>query len=164
MYLLGPKPYNCIIWHKISWNFKKIADFCRKWLFVGPKLNLIYLCDFICEFNSEYIKRRRLCITYDNNFFFVDSLSVSAFFMILAKFVFFCKIFLYEDHFWNFEMMRHRQSQKTILKNCRKIMVQKSICLNTCQNEKWMWFFLLKFVEFSFRKLNNRTQVYDRSL
>ena len=44
--------------------------------------------------------------------FFFDSLSVSGFFMILVKFVFFCQIFLSEGHFWNFEMMGNRQSQK----------------------------------------------------
>ena len=83
----------------------------------------------MCEFNSEYIKRRRLCITYYDNCFFVDSLSVSGFFMILAKFVFFCQIFSSEGHLWNFEMVGNRQTQTKILKNCTKRYVLKTYLL-----------------------------------
>ena len=96
---------------------------------MGPKLNLIYLCDFICEFNSEYIKRRRMCISLRWYFFF-DSLFVSGFFfMILAKFVFFCQMISSEGHFWNFEMVGNRQTQKKILKNCTKRYVLKTYLL-----------------------------------
>ena len=37
-------------------NFLKISDFGWKKLFVGSNFNLIYVCEFVCEFNSEYVK------------------------------------------------------------------------------------------------------------
>ena len=37
-------------------NCLKISDFCWKKLFVGSNFNPIYFCEFVFEFNSEYIK------------------------------------------------------------------------------------------------------------
>jgi len=52
-------------------NFLKISDFGWKKLFVGSNFNPIYFCEFVCEFNSEYIKMLGMytIIGYQNLFF-----------------------------------------------------------------------------------------------
>ena len=101
---------------------------------------------------------------YDDKKFFFDSLSVSGFFMIFAKFVFFCQIFFSEGHFWNFEIMGNRQTQKKILKYCRKNHVLKIYILKYVLKWKMDVIFVIKVAWAFLRKLTNRTQVWPFTL
>ena len=79
--------------------------------------------------------------------------------MILVKFVFFCQIVLSEGYFWNFEMMGNRQSQKKILKTCRKNYVSKIYILKYVLKSKMNVIFVIKVSEAFIRKLPNRPRV-----
>ena len=79
--------------------------------------------------------------------------------MILVKFVFFGQMFSSEDHFWNFEMMGNRRTQKNILKNCRKNHVLKIYILKYALKSKMNVNFVIKVSGAFLRKLPNRTQV-----
>ena len=131
---------------------------------MGPKLNLIYLCDFICEFNSEYIKRRRICITSRWSYYFLIVCLFLDFFMILAKFVFFCQIFSSEGHFWNFEMVGNRQTHKKILKNCRKRHLLKTYLLKYVLKWKMDEIFIIKFCTLLDQKCTDWTVIWTITL
>ena len=83
-------------------KFKKIWDFSKKKLFVVSILNLIYLCDFACDVNSEYIKTRRMCIILRWRNVFFNSLSVSWFCMIWVQFEYFGQFLKFRGPFVEF--------------------------------------------------------------
>ena len=76
----------------------------------------------------------------------------------------FCQIVLPEGHFWNFEMMGNRQSQKKILKNCRKNHVLRIYILKYVLRWKMDVIFVIKVWWAFLRKLTNRTQVWPFTL
>ena len=110
-------------------------------------------------------KNKGECVSvYDDKKFFFDSLSVSGFFMILAKFVFFCQIFFSGGHFGNFEIMGNRQTQETKFKNCRKNYVLKIYILKYVLKSKMNVIFVIKVSGAFLRKLPNRPQVWPFTL
>ena len=86
------------------------------------------------------------------------------FFLILAKFVFFCQIFFSEGHFWNFEIMGNRQTQNKILKYCRKNHVLKIYILNNASKWKMDAIFIIKFLQALGLKLANRPVLWTITL
>ena len=84
--------------------------------------------------------------------------------MILVKFVFFCQIVLSEGHFWNFEIMGNRQSQKKILKTYRKNHALKIYILKYVSKWKMDVIFVIKVAWAFLRKLINCTQVWPFTL
>ena len=94
----------------------------------------------------------------------MKKINIFWFFLILAKFVFFCQIFFSEGRFWNFEIMGNRQTQKKILKYCRKNHVLKIYILKYVLKWKMDVIFVIKVACAFGRKHTNRTQVWPFTL
>ena len=128
-------------------------------------LNLIYLCDFACDVNSEYIKTRQMCVILRWWNFFFDSLSVSWFFMIWVQFEYFGQFLKFRGPFVEFwSGGKQTNSKKNILKYCRKNHVLKIYILNNASKWKMDAIFIIKFLQALGLKLANRTVLWTITL